>query len=535
MNEQEIAYQVKKRVEELSIQEEAVPLDDIFVKQCLDANERGDGVLFSAINQDKYIYNTTPKDGSWYYWKGHVWSYDDTGRSLNSVEDCAIEYQRMADQLRKEIEDKGIDKKSDEAWKIELRKKYTSRIDRLRTKNGADKALIWAPIVCPDMFVREDELDKIPHLLPVRNGVINLKNGALESGRQEDRLSRTVDIDYDPHADYTPIQDFIDEICDDFEVADFMKRSLGYAATGYSHEQHIWVFIGPGRNGKGVLFSLLSDILGPYYHEINRSMILEQKNEPGPGAASEHKYSLLCKRMVVGAETNKGQKIDAVAVKSLTGDDMINCRPNFGSEINFKPSHSIFLHTNNMPYGLTKEFSLIQRLLLIEFPYMYVDDVAYMRKKFPARAHLFRQKDKDLKEKLKKCRQGFLRWIVEGAVEWHKTGLKPPRSIIDKIDELSREEDHIGRFYDSCLINYPGVDRSHVPVADMYNAFRWWWYENMDENASKRPTKRTITRSLKERGHQIEKVGGDQCVLEHEINPEIEDQVKEYVSKHANS
>lgn len=524
---QKMAADVERRKNELAVAEEEKPLDPLFVKACLDANERGDGVLFATLNAGKFLFNVTPKDGEWYTWEGNVWKIDEIKRSFAAVEKCALEYQQISDTLAQEIEEQGIDKKHEEAFKIKLKEKYDKRISRLRTVNGVSRTLTWAPVVDTTMACREEDFDKDPWLLPVENGVINLRTGNLEQGKQSDLLTRSLRIAYDPHADYSPFQNFLDEIANDKEISSFLKRTFGYAITGHSFEQFIWVFIGPGRNGKGVLFSLLSDILGPYYHEISRAMLIEQRNEQSPSAASEHKYSLLGKRIIVGAETNRGQKIDAAAVKNLTGDDIINCRPLFKKEINFRPSHTLFLHTNNMPLGLTREFSLIQRLLRIDFPFMYVDDIDAEKKKFPARADYFRKKDPLLKEKLKACRQGILRWLVEGCLEWQQTGLTPPRSIIESVASQAKEEDYIGQFYTDCLDHHPDNPKTQVSCTTIYNAFKWWASHNMDERESKRPSIRTINTMLRERGHLVEKKSGRYWLYNHTIKLEILEEISE--------
>ncbi|MDD5469164.1 MAG: phage/plasmid primase, P4 family, partial [Anaerolineales bacterium] len=395
-------------------------LDDAFVKQCLDNNERGDGCMFAALHRGNFLYNVTPKDGEWYAWAGNVWTPDVFRRAVAGVEDCALEYQRLAEHLDKEMDILNVDqtdKKSDNYWMVTLAKAYRARAHRLRSTGGSARTLSFAPVVEPDMACRESDFDKHPDLLPVRNGVIDLTTGALVQGRPEDMLTRSLDLAYDPQADYAPWQAFVDEISDDPATAAFIKRTFGYAISGHSYEQHIWVFTGPGRNGKGVLFDLIGEVMRAYYHVISRSMLLEQRNEPGPSAASEHKYSLLGKRIVVGAETNRGQKIDAGAIKSLTGDDDIVCRPNFKSEIIFQPSHTLFLHTNHIPAGLTRDFALVQRLIKIEFPWMYVDDPAAEARKFPAWSTRFRRKDPLLKDKLRRHKPGILRWLVEGCLE----------------------------------------------------------------------------------------------------------------------
>jgi putative DNA primase/helicase len=531
----DIATAVQKRAADLQPPAAPPPITPEFLRQCLNNNERGDGCLFATLHRGKFLYNTTPKDGEWYAWGGNVWQRDDFRRSVNAVEGCALEYEAQADALKKEIrqqekeEEEKIDKTHPDYWKIALRDKFHSRADRLRSAAGANKVLTWAPVVAQEMACREQDFDKQPWLLPVKNGVIDLRTGTLTTGRPDDLLTRALDIEYDPRADYTPWQEFLDEVSGDQETSAFIKRSLGYAITGHSHEQYIWVFTGPGRNGKGVLFDLLGDIMRPYYHVISRAMILEQRSEPSPSAASEHIYSLLGKRIIVGAETNKGQKIDAGAVKTLTGDDDLKCRPNFKSEITFKPSHTLFLHCNHVPVGLTRDFALLQRLRKIEFPFMYVDDPAAEAKEFPAMASRFRLKDPNLKDKLRLVRPGILRWLVEGTREWKELGLSPPAAILDAVKELANEEDYVGRFMRDCLIHFPGDKETRVATTDVYNAFRWWWSLNMDEAEKRIPQMKTINAEMRQKGHIVDSVGGRTWLYGHAISMEIKQDVDAFV------
>jgi putative DNA primase/helicase len=533
LNAGDLAAQISARAGELmaAVQEVKEPPSGIFVTECLQSNERGDGLLFCYLHRDKYLLNVTPKDGEWYVWDQHVWAVDHFKKSLNAVEDCALEYQLQHDILDDEIVQKGIEKGKDGGWKIPLRDKFASRVDRLRTVAGASKVLTWASIVDDaHMSCRENEFNQNPWLLPVKNGVINLKTGELEAGRPADMMSKSLEIAYNPRASYGLWSKTISEIAGSEEVASFLKRALGYAITGNSHEQYIFVFIGPGRNGKGVLFNTIGEILGPFYHEINRAMLLEQRNEPSPAAASAHLYSLLNKRLIVGAETNKGQKIDAAAVKGLVGEDGITCRPLFGHEISFFPTHTLFLHTNHIPRGLTNDFAMLQRLLLIEFPYMYVDDVAAEQKKYPIQAEKFRQKNPHLKEALRAEQQGILTWLVEGCLEWQRDGLSPPASILDSVAALAKKEDYIGEFVTDCLTFIPGTDQK-LRVKAMYDAFRWWWAQNQDSREQRVPALRTLNQELRDRGYQIEKRGGLYHLFDAIISFEVAEDVAAFVAK----
>jgi putative DNA primase/helicase len=511
ITEQELARQVEERAAGLLPQVVREPLDPLFVKSCLDGNERGDGCMTAALLKDRFLLNVTVnKDPEWYSWKGNVWQRDVYRESIDAVEECAIEYSRMAIDLSNKIEELGVTKKDkDNGWMVALRDKYLTRVSRLRSENGIKKALAMSAVVDrKTMACEESEFNKNPWLLPVQNGVIDLESGALTKGRPSDRMTKTLDIEYDPRAEYGPWVDFVQEVSDSVEMEQFQKRSLGYAATGFSHEQYIWFYIGPGRNGKGIFFNAISDVLGPYYHEIDKAMILEQRNEPGPNAASEHKYSLLHKRFIVAAETNKGQKIDPSALKTLTGMNNIRCRPNFRSEIIFSPSHSTFCQTNSFPIGLTRELSLIERMLIVEFPFIYVDDVDEKKRKFPALADKFRKKDPKLHEKLAKYRQGVLRWIVEGAKDWNENGLQPPQQVFDHVNRLVKENDPVGLFIEDCCDQWPDRPEIRMTTKTMYEVFKFWWKQNNEDNDKYIPSIKGITATLREKGFVVKPSGG---------------------------
>ncbi|KJS02217.1 MAG: hypothetical protein VR65_06105 [Desulfobulbaceae bacterium BRH_c16a] len=511
-DERDIAKAVEERAAELLQDEERKPLDPQFVKECLEGNERGDGCMAASLFRDRFLLNVTyQKYPDWYAWRGNVWERDDFKESHKAVEECALEYARQSMALTQEIKEKRIEKDGDDGWKVTLRDNYLSRVKRLRSENGIKKALAMAAIVdSAAMACRESDFNQQPWLLPVTNGVIDLRTGALTSGVPSDRMTKALPIEYDPHAEYGPWIDFVKEVSGSEEMERFQRRSFGCGATGFSHEQYIWVYIGPGRNGKGLLFNLIADVLGPYYHEISRAMILEQKNEPSANAASEHKYSLLNKRIIVAAETNKGQKIDAAALKSLTGQNRIVCRPNFSSEIIFEPTHSTFLQTNNMPFGLTKEFSLIERLLIIDFPFMYVDDPEEKKRKFPVLADKFRKKDPKLYDKLSQYKPGILRWLVEGCLEWQQIGLAPPAQVLECVNKLANDEDYVQRFVDSCLDHWPGPDDHQLKTScsQIYDVFKWWWQENSDQSDKHVPAMKTINKALRDKGHIVEPSGG---------------------------
>lgn len=518
----EISKSVLARAAELMPEDPRdVPLDDQFVLDCLRANERGDAVLYATLHRGRYLYNLTPKDGEWYRWAGHIWEQDEAKRVYKDVEQVALCYQDQLDRLEAE----GLDWEDKKSPMVSLAKDLRRRINRLRSVQGMKNTVFLAPVIDESMSCKETNMNRHPMLLPCANGVINLKSGLLFPGRQEDLMSMAIPVEYDPGADYSQWCDFVVDTCGSKELAAFVQRSIGYAVTGHSHEQYIWVFIGRGRNGKGVLFSCISKILGPFCHTLSSAMIMEQRFDPPPSAASEHKMSLLGKRLTIASETKQGKRIDAPAVKTLTGDDTINARPNFGREVNFDPTHTLMLLTNHMPVGITADNALVQRLLKIDFPWAFVDDPKAEARKNPVLADRFRKKDPDLKEKLMQNPQGILRWIVEGCLLWQKHGIDPPPEVRASVDELARQADYIGEFLEDCVVRLADQPDQRVACTVMYTAFKWWWGKNMDEGERRIPALKTMTAALRERGWRVEKKGGQYWVYETMIEQNIADEV----------
>ncbi len=522
MPQASMAKQVMDRARSLeSADEQLMDLDDSFVKSCLDANERGDGVLYATLHNGRYLYNTTPKDGSWMRWTGIVWEQDDFRDAFHAVESVALQYEQRSMDLFAEadkLEQQG--NKDAAAPLLDMAKRYRKRVDRLRTENGAKKALTWAPVVDKRMACREADMDRNPMLLPCINGVIDLETGVLLDGNPENLMTKAIDVEFLNDVDTSEWHRFVVEVCGSEEVAAFLQRFFGYAITGHSFEQYIAVFIGSGRNGKGVLFSGLGSVLGPYYHVISPSMITEQRFDPSPNAASEHKYAMHGKRLIVAGESKRGQRVDAGQLKGLTGDDKIECRPNFGKTFIFDPTHTLCLHTNHMPVGMGSEFSLVQRLLKIDFPWAYVDDPEAEAKKFPPMADRFRKKDKHLKDRLLQNREGILKWLVEGCLQWKQRGLDPPPEIIRSADQVAKEEDYLTEFLTDSLLPYDEPS-AEISFQGLYQCFTWWWGLNRGGDPKKIPANRTLASAMRERGYTLEKRGGRIYVLCVSYHPDI--------------
>ncbi|MCP3177278.1 phage/plasmid primase, P4 family [Desulfuromonas sp. KJ2020] len=523
------------------------PDDPRFVMQCLNNNERGDGVLFAALHRGSFLCNKSKKEKPWMKWGGHHWQYDHLDEAVRAVEAVAMKYLSQSGLISDEIakikeevetleqkadtcsadDDKAgeksakaqIERKNAEIARLATKRKALDRrVDRLRTVRGAGNCLTWAHCIEEPLAIKGDEVDLKPWLLPCPNGVVNLRTGKLQPGDPEDYLVRAVSIPFPEGKDVEHYlatgegfkgqfwEKFIREIHEDDELRiAFVHRLLGYCITGLRTEHFIACFLGEGANGKGTMFETLHDVLGEMAWSIEPELILDQKNAKSSGGPNADIMSLQGRRLVVASETEQNRRVSAAKVKRLTGGDTLTGRaPHDKYEINFKPTHKLVLYTNHPPKGLASDFAMFRRLLYIWYPLRYVDNPEQHKEKDPQNAAIYRQKDPDLPSKLKAEAPWILAWLVRGCLLWQKEGgLNPPESIRAAAEAIRRDEDHIERFIEAICERVP--PNRYISFKSFYDNFRKWYEENVDDNKNSRwiPTKKGVADQLRRKGYQL--------------------------------
>lgn len=538
-------------------QEELTPE---LVRQCLANNKRGDGILYSLLARDRFIY--AAKLQEWYQFSTHYWEPDIGDVHLREVERVAITYKDEADALQPQIESieeelfglKGPLKAANKAKKdaeksvtaavkageglpaaeqsydaaqeaqqeivdraaglstklgnlISQQKAYHRRIDSLRKINGATECAEWSTIVDNPLRISGDELDQQPWLLPCANGVIDLQTGELRPGQPGDWLSKAIPIEYKGFYEPAPEwEKFLDSIQPDKDVLDFLSPLFGYGITGLSVEQFITVFIGPGRNGKGLMFEMLEMVMGPLYWAIQSELLLENKNARSSAGASPDIVALKGRRICAASETDQGRRIGCAKIKELTGSDTLNGRSLYDKhDANFRPTHKLFLRSQHVPEGLTKDFALRERLILITFPFRFVDNPEAKALEDTVNAEFYRLKDRGLKDRLVKELPGILSWLVRGCARWIADGkLKPPKSVLLAVEALHQAEDYVGRFLAECVT--PASADTFEVYGPIYEAFKTWYCEEecIDPDGKEAkfiPSSKSFARALKEKGY----------------------------------
>ena len=392
--------------------------------------------------------------GKWLVWTGVRWMRDDAGQvhrlAKKTVRSMYGEASRAEDEERR----KAV-------------AKHASRSE------GADKIKAMLELARSEVPVAPDELDSDPWLLNASNGTVDLRTGELRGHRREDLITKLAPVEYDSTAAAPTWEAFLERVLPGEELRTFVRRAVGYSATGDTSEQVMLINHGAGNNGKSTFQEALSAALGDYSMRAPTEMLMAKRAGGVPNDVARLKGA----RFVTASETEEGRRLAESLVKDLTGQDTISARFMRAEWFDFKPSHKLWLSTNHKPEIRGTDNAIWRRIRLVPWA------VAIP----PA------ERDRKLAQKLRSELSGILAWAVEGCLDWRREGLQAPAEVRKATAGYRSEMDTLGDFLaDRCFRG----ERLEVGKDELYKAYQMW-----SEDAGERTeTKRKFGMLLKERG-----------------------------------
>jgi P4 family phage/plasmid primase-like protien len=290
------------------------------------------------------------------------------------------------------------------------------------------------------LTVEPSSLDRDPWALNCANGTIDLRTGALRPHSQTDYITRCAPVAFSPSAEAPRFNRFLSEIMDaDTARIAFLRRWFGYCATGDVREQKLIVHVGPGGNGKSTLLQAVSNVLGEYAGTAAPGLLA------GSGGTDRHPTEiadLYGRRLVTSHESDDGAMLREGFIKQATGDDSLKGRLMRADFFQFKPTHKFQLLTNYKPIVRGQDRGMWRRLLLV--PYL----VSFGSEEDVKEGRAMQQRDTSLSVTLQHESEGILAWLVCGAVEWFRDGLRAPDSVLAASKDYQAEQDRIAQFVD---------------------------------------------------------------------------------------
>ncbi|MDP9364969.1 MAG: phage/plasmid primase, P4 family, partial [Chloroflexota bacterium] len=427
----------------------------------------GNAKRFAGQHGEDLRFAWLGEDGVWHAWTGTHWEpgfYD------------AV--QRRAIVTAEHIWHEADDEPDEEAKAAVV--KHAHRTNH----GGAIKNMIVLARSDPRIATRRDAFDRDPYLLSCANGTLDLRTGELHSHRREELITRAAPVAFDPGAPCRRFEAFLARIfADDTEMVGFVQRALGYSLTGDTGERKFFLAEGSGANGKGTLFNLVADILGPYAWNAPDALVLARRNDDG--APRNDIAALAGKRFVIASETGEGKRLDEPLVKRLTGNDKVTARFLHKEHFEFYPEAKFWWFTNHLPVVTGSDNAIWDRVCRIPFAVRIPEQERipnFHRRLFEEEA------------------AGVLAWLVRGCLTWQQEGLRPPGTITAATTVYRSQMDTLAPFIeDRCEV----ANHAQVPSGTLYAAFKEW----AEAAGERQISQKKLTQQLEDRGFSVQRVG----------------------------
>lgn len=380
----------------------------------------------------------------WLVWDGTRWQIDHSGQVWRYTKDAADM----------------------------LPKRTGKRPARAQTKAGIRDMLELAATEEPVAVVPQ-QLDTDAALLNCQNGTLDLRTMELKPHDPDDLITKICGASYDPDAKAPEFERFLERVQPDEDMRRFLARLFGHALLGQVVEHVLAIMYGTGANGKTTLVEAVTAAFGDYAAPTDPGLLIDRGEVHPTGTAD-----LFGLRLAVTHETDEGRRLAEGTVKRLTGGDTIKARGMREDFWDFKPSHSIVMHTNHKPLVRGSDEGIWRRLRFIPFDTVIPEN----------------ERDGKLPERLQGELDGILTWIVDGYREWVSRGLDEPSSVTEATAAFRGESDMLATFLEQrCLVN----PYTHVRSSDLFEAWREWAKAEGIEAGSQT----AFSRQLTERGY----------------------------------
>ncbi|GGY29861.1 hypothetical protein GCM10010363_07930 [Streptomyces omiyaensis] len=410
----------------------------------------GNALRLIDLHQDEIRF--VPQRGKWLTWDGHRWAWDEAGT-----------VREMARAIARDLPSGEGEAKH-----------------RMRSLSAAGiAAMVTMATTDPRTVAHAHQLDAHRMLLNTPAGAVDLTTGQLSAPDPIEMHTRATRVAPDATLPTPRWDKFLAQTFGpDQELRGYVQRMAGYAASG-SVKWHILPFLhGPGGNGKGVFLNVMRAVLGDYAATAPNAFLMAGAQRHETEIARLHGL-----RLVIASEVNQEAKFDEAKVKELTGGDGLTARFMRQDHFTFEPTHKLFLMGNHQPRVSAGGKSFWRRLRLLPFtrtPDEVIEDLDLLL--------------------ISEEAPGILAWIIAGAVDAFKDGLRDPASVTAATAQYAAEEDALARFLDeACHVGGGAQVRTATEV--FRSAYeRWCRAEGEDPLPS-----RQLGRELKDRFQIVRK------------------------------
>jgi P4 family phage/plasmid primase-like protien len=423
----------------------------------------------------------------WFRYVGHVWVELDKGVQLQqelSVEIFKMYMNRVGYYNQKIVEGEACQAKDPKACGCSYCKDLMMHQDLYKVATQLKKTAFKANVMreCQELFLDEQFTKKIDEnrtLMACANGVFDMETCEFRAGRQEDYISFSTNIEYDPERSYKDfrewkeIDEFLHKIFPIKRVRDYQILHMARCLNGIGNQKfHTWT--GVGSNGKSMLICLMESALGDYACKVPISLLTQGRNKSG--AAAPELIRLKGRRFVTMQEPDESVPLNTGFMKELTSNEKIIARDLYaGSKamIEFELQAKLHLACNDKPKINTNDQGTWRRFVVINFISKFIQD--------PKGPHEYKM-DMSIERKVKSEEWGkcFLTFLIQTYKAHAGEDIIPPAEILEYTNEYREESNAIMRFINEYTCpTAEGEEVVPVRKPTLTDKYRTWMETNL--------------------------------------------------------
>lgn len=408
----------------------------------------------------------------WFYWNGSHWKPD--------VE--KLDIKELAKKLGPTIASETKYYNDDDAMKVVKwanDSKAVSRINSAIEAANSDSRI----------RMKVGDWDSAEYYLGVKNGVVDLRTGALIQNSPDLYITRSCPVDYIQGLTNTRWQQFLDFATGgDKEFQEWLQRAAGYSITGYKNYDILFMVYGPAGSGKNTFVEALVKCLGTkeYAWPFDTS-VLSQNDGKSANQDQYHWAEIRGRRVVWVDELPDSERIKENSIKKLTGSSEVSARSPGEKPFTFSSQAKLWISTNHRP--------------------IITDDAMWRRIRPIPFLHVPERPDPDLKKYIFEANGALpavLSWAVEGAIKVLNSSTTDAigwcKVVRDAASIYQKTEDRIGIFLEEETKVNPDAS---IGMRDLYTLYRIW----SEQRGEKPLTQIGFDRKLRDRNMQLEGTG----------------------------
>ncbi len=343
----------------------------------------------------------------------------------------------------------------------------------------------------------DDLIDANINVLAFNDKLYDIKIKEFRNIEPNDYITKTTKINAPSHINDSKmeyIKELLLGIFGKDELVDYWLKTTALSLFTNKFES-VYILTGTGGNGKGLLSTILNNILGDYIYTAPNTFLSESLKKGQSNSTLAKSKGI---RYLLVSEPDDGSnesEINIELIKLMSGGDKITTRDLYKPNITYQPQFTAFIQCNSKPKLGKMDNGIKRRIKVHSFPYEFVESPIKPNQK-KVNTNLKSSMDKQFYD-------NFMLLLLKVASENINTNsIEQPKEVISCTSEYFDLNNPVKHYIESRLVI---SENKKIKMVDLYDDYL--------KSASDKINKSRFRDDLIQNDIKIEKVNGNMYAL----------------------